>query len=346
MAKGNLIQGVGSGSLGDTIFYRMDGEQMSRIRNRRPYNPRTDSQMANRTIVANLSQAYSGMLDIVDHSYEGIPYGRKTMAAFLKENSSIARDAALADLEGCTWMPKGIQLPPVLPYKMSSGRLPRQSYKWSLVAGENEDGYPDSIYFETQLGKVDTASWNNPYTFFQKLNLNKGEMLTICFLMGSTEENRDKEPIYIKTRFVYCRIMRNNEDIPGTASGNPFLSNYINLRKSYLGVGGWSDFQPWYVKCQFVTDIDKDENKILKLTPVINDDTSTNWIMAFCVIKSAQVTNVHGRKVWQRSTEHMRLSDLSMPSGVRTCFFNMAMQTFAKGSEALAGSEYYLNGGH
>lgn len=345
MAKGNLIQGVGSGSLGDTIFYRMNGEQMSRIRNRRPYNPRTDSQMANRTIVANLSQAYSAMLDIVDHSYEGIPYGRKTMAAFLKENSSIARDAALADLEGCSWMPKKIQLPPVLPYKMSSGRLPRQSYKWSLVAGENEDGYPDSIYFETQLGKIDTQAWNKPNTFFQKLNLNQGEMLTICFLLGSTEENRDKEPIYIKTRFVYCRIKRYNEDISATASGNPLSSNYIDVRKSYLSTGNWTDVQPWYVKCQFVTDIDPDENKILKLTPVVNDDPSTNWIMAFCVIKSAQVTNVHGRKVWQRSTEQMRLSDLSMPSGVRTCFFDMAMQTFAKGSEALAGSEYYLNGG-
>lgn len=345
MAKGNLIQGVGSGSLGDTIFYRMNGEQMSRIRNRRPYNPRTDSQMANRTIVANLSQAYSGMLDIVDHSYEGIPYGRKTMAAFLKENSSIARDAALAELEGCTWMPKNIQLPPVLPYKMSSGRLPRQSYKWSLVAGENEDSYPDSIYFETPLGKTEEDAWNKPNTFFQKLNLKKGEMLTICFLLGSTEENRDKEPIYIKTRFVYCRIKRLNEVISATASGNPLSSNYIDVRKSFLSIDNWTWEQPWNVKSQFVTDIGSDQNKRLKLTPIVSDDSSLSWIMAFCVIKSAQVTNVHGRKVWQRSTEQMRLSDLSMPSGVRTCFFDMAMQTFAKGGEALAGSEYYLNGG-
>lgn len=345
MAKGNLIQGVGSGSLGDTIFYRMNGEQMSRIRNRRPYNPRTDSQMANRTIVANLSQAYSGMLDIVDHSYEGIPYGRKTMAAFLKENSSIARDAALANLEGCTWMPKGIQLPPVLPYKMSSGRLPRQSYKWSLVAGDNEDGYPDSIYFETPLGKTEDDAWNKPNTFFQKLNLKKGEMLTFCFLLGSTEENREKEPIYIKTRFVYCRIKRLNEEISTTASGNPLSNDYIDVRKSYLSNDNWTWVQPWNVKCQFVTDIGSDQNKRLKLTPVVNDDPSTNWIMAYCVIKSAQVTNVHGRKIWQRSTEKMRLSDLSMPSGVRTCFFDMAMKTFANSNEALAGSEYYLNGG-
>lgn len=345
MAKGNLIQGVGSGSLGDTIFYRMDGEQMSRIRNRRPYNPRTDSQMANRTIVANLSQAYSGMLDIVDHSYEGIPYGRKTMATFLKENSSIARDAALADLEGCTWMPKGIQLPPVLPYKMSSGRLPRQSYKWSLVAGNNGDGYPNSIYFETPLGKTEEDAWNKPFKFYKLMNLAKGEMLTICFLLGSTEENREKEPIYIKTRFVYCRIKRLNEEISATASGNPFAANYIDVRKSFLSTNNGADDSPWVVNVQFVTDINSDENKRLKLTPIVSGDSSLSWIMAFCVIKSAQVTNVHGRKVWQRSTEQMRLSDLSMPSEVRTCFFNMAMQTFAKGSEALAGSEYYLNGG-
>lgn len=345
MAKGNLIQGVGSGSLGDTIFYRMNGEQMTRIRNRRPYNPRTDSQMANRTIVANLSQAYSGMLDIVDHSYEGTPYGRKTMAAFLKENSSIARDAALAGLEGTSWMPKGIQLPPVLPYKMSSGRLPRQSYKWSLVAGDNEDGYPDSIYFETPLGKTEEDAWNKPFKFYKLMNLAKGEMLTICFLLGSTEENREKEPIYIKTRFVYCRIKRLNEEISATASGNPFAANYIDFRKSFLSTNNGADDSPWVVNVQFVTDIGADKNKRLKLTPIVSGDSSLSWIMAFCVIKSAQVTNVHGRKVWQRSTELMRLSDLSMPSGVRTCFFDMALQTFANGSEALAGSEYYLNGG-
>ena len=51
MAKGNLFLGMGRGSVGDVTFYRADGQQLSRARNRKPRNPKTNAQLIQRASV-------------------------------------------------------------------------------------------------------------------------------------------------------------------------------------------------------------------------------------------------------------------------------------------------------
>lgn len=57
--KGNLFLGMGRGSVGDVVFSRVNGQQTARARNRKPANPRTQSQMVQRSRFAYISKFYA-----------------------------------------------------------------------------------------------------------------------------------------------------------------------------------------------------------------------------------------------------------------------------------------------
>lgn len=99
MAKGNLFQGMARGAVGDVVFSRLNGQQVSRVRNRRPANPQTNSQLYQRAIMASVMQAYSYGKKIFDHSFEGKKTGSECQNAFLSLNSVKLRAAVAADLD-------------------------------------------------------------------------------------------------------------------------------------------------------------------------------------------------------------------------------------------------------
>lgn len=96
MAKGNLLLGMGRGKLGDVVLYRQNGQQMSRPRVRVVKNPRTSGQQIQRMIQATIAYAYAGLKTIVDHSFEGVQYGGKSMNYFMKRNMDALRSQVIA----------------------------------------------------------------------------------------------------------------------------------------------------------------------------------------------------------------------------------------------------------
>lgn len=100
MAKGNLLLGMGRGKLGDVVLYRQNGQQMSRPRVRVVKNPRTSGQQIQRMIQATIAYAYAGLKTIVDHSFEGVQYGGKSMNYFMKRNMDELRSKVLAISNG------------------------------------------------------------------------------------------------------------------------------------------------------------------------------------------------------------------------------------------------------
>lgn len=84
MAKGNMFLGLSRGSVGDVTFYRNQGQQCARARNRAPRNPKTYAQLVQRMILATASKAYSRMKSITDHSFQGVSYGAESQSYFLK----------------------------------------------------------------------------------------------------------------------------------------------------------------------------------------------------------------------------------------------------------------------
>lgn len=98
MAKGNLFQGMGRGVVGDVVFSRLDGQQISRVRNRNPRNPQTNAQLYQRAIMATVMQIYSKGKAIFDHSFEGKSVGAGCQRRFMELNALALRAAVAADI--------------------------------------------------------------------------------------------------------------------------------------------------------------------------------------------------------------------------------------------------------
>lgn len=98
MAKGNVFLGMGRGSIGDVTFYRADGEQLSRVRNRRPRNPKTPAQLYQRAIMATVVKAYQAGKAIFDHSFQGYSVGAQCQQQFLKLNAKMLRQLVATDI--------------------------------------------------------------------------------------------------------------------------------------------------------------------------------------------------------------------------------------------------------
>lgn len=99
MAKGNLFQGQARGRVGDVVLSRLDGQQVSRVRNRNPRIPNTYRQRLQRAVAANIARLYSAGSDIFNHSWQGSKVGSGAQRRFLKRNMRLLRRLLLADID-------------------------------------------------------------------------------------------------------------------------------------------------------------------------------------------------------------------------------------------------------
>lgn len=86
MSKGNMLLGMARGKVGDLVFTRRNGEQITRPRVRVVNNPKTEGQQIQRMIFASCIWAYQKLKSVCDHSFEGVKYGADSQAKFMSEN--------------------------------------------------------------------------------------------------------------------------------------------------------------------------------------------------------------------------------------------------------------------
>lgn len=98
MAKGNMFLGQSRGVVGDVVFYRQEGEQVARSRNRHPRNPRTYAQLYQRAILSTITAAYKSGRQIFDHSFEGLSVGAANQRHFSSVNTKLLRSLIAADI--------------------------------------------------------------------------------------------------------------------------------------------------------------------------------------------------------------------------------------------------------
>lgn len=72
--------------VGQVVYRNRGGVNIASARPASVKNPRTTAQMKQRMIFSTVQSAYKKMHEIVDHSQEGVTYGAKTMASFMKIN--------------------------------------------------------------------------------------------------------------------------------------------------------------------------------------------------------------------------------------------------------------------
>lgn len=100
MSKYNMLLGFASGSVGDVTFYRSNGMQMARARNRNPSNPRTAAQLVQRAVMASVARLYSVGRVIFDHAWQGEKVGSGSQRGFIRDNNPILRSLVVSELNG------------------------------------------------------------------------------------------------------------------------------------------------------------------------------------------------------------------------------------------------------
>lgn len=185
MAKGNMLLGYARGKVGDLVFTRVDGEQVSRPRNRHPYNPRTNKQLVQRAIMATIMAAYSAGREIFDHSFEGYRVGAGCQRRFLSLNANMLRAQLAADYENATpeealakvTAPK---IQTIIPnqYVISEGSM-IQSY---FGFGRDQNGVPSYYITTPNEGEKINA-------YAARVGLNAGDIYTFIFITTSKADD-------------------------------------------------------------------------------------------------------------------------------------------------------------
>lgn len=181
MAKGNMFLGMARGKVGDVVFYRADGQQLSRVRNRNPRNPRSDAQLFQRAIMASIVQAYTAGKAIFDHSFQGYSVGAQNQREFLKRNAKLLRETVAVDINTpiATNQQKGRVVAPGIPspvpfaYEISSG-----TYQQAIFT-EADGGVG---YGLPEIGGSETAK-----AYFERVGFIVGDIYT--FVMFVPNEN-------------------------------------------------------------------------------------------------------------------------------------------------------------
>ena len=177
MAKGNLFLGMGRGSVGDVTFYRADGQQLSRARNRKPRNPKSNAQLIQRAISATIVQAYKAGSVIFDHSFEGKSVPAGSQRAFLSTNMRKLRAQVLSEMD----LAPGSQLSSVVSpravypvpnaYRISEGSLIQNLFLQGVDGNDN----PAAVPVSALQGETISA-------YLTRLNIVPGEIFTIVSL--------------------------------------------------------------------------------------------------------------------------------------------------------------------
>lgn len=240
MAKGNLFQGMARGKVGDVVFYRMNGIQMSRVRNRTPKNPRTNEQLYQRAVIATVMKAYSAGKEIFDHAYQGYTIGEGCMRRFNSLNTRILRSQLIADINEAR------------PNNMAQARFvaPRSLTCTPLIGLQVSEGTLDQNLFvitrvdETLQHKFSiAANPNNNNTtvneYLSALGIYAGDIFTfVRFAANKTKEiytpswTDNKYAVQYDTQFEFIRLIVKSNISDELALGTAKWSNIFDVEKS------------------------------------------------------------------------------------------------------------------
>ena len=326
MAKDNLFLGYARGKVGEVVFSRLNGVQVSRARNRSPKNPRSVLQIAQRTVMKTASLAYSYLQDIANHSFEGFAEGMECQQRFLKLNVSQMRaqvadelqsgsDDAVLESQEYNFVNKQELLPVLRPYVISEGSLRTMA---STVT-YSVDG--STTYIKVTAVNPLTGDPHRPSyaEVCQLLGLDRGDQLTFCVLRwtGGTMED---SPCF--NQMVTCRVVLEPADGDMTHQFYPSEGNtWANPRD--IIPDNWT----------FSSEVGEGGNTFSVYVPIpkIDDDLVEGSFGGHAVILSRRAGDI-----WLRSNETFHIpNDVNF----QTAQFGLAVRSWMSEST----SNLYLN---
>lgn len=209
MSKGNMLLGHARGKVGSLVFSRANGQQITRARAEVVKNPQTDAQVIQRILLNTVSQAYSRMASICDHSFEGIKAGQDSMSYFMRSNLNALRakiaETGGIDAEEVFATPIGQSFLASNDYVISKGSLP--AINPSLVANNGMDW---NIGANTYKAVIDAYG------------LQRGDQITFCIVRMDSQN---------VVTFKYARIIldpRNDDQSEAPLTTTLFIGTSVN----------------------------------------------------------------------------------------------------------------------
>ena len=117
MAKSKSFFGLRTGSTKSLTFQVYRGQQITKDRVTRVANPRTTRQMEQRSKLPIAAAARSVLKGLVDHSWEGVPYGEQSLRTFSSKNLSAGA------LKVYSYSSPDAPSPGIAEYQVSQGSL-------------------------------------------------------------------------------------------------------------------------------------------------------------------------------------------------------------------------------
>lgn len=182
MSKGNMLQGQARGKVGDLVFYVRQGSQQTRVRNREPENPRTQSQMYQRVKLASTVGFYKRQASFFRFAL------KKTQKesyynAFVRYNINIGPYLTREQVAANFVIPA--------PYIISDGNMPPLH-----VTQVTHDGVTDLVLV-TDI----PAIWETWGDMRRAMQLKYGDMLTLVVFNTSDEDTDPANRIISQHRF-------------------------------------------------------------------------------------------------------------------------------------------------
>lgn len=314
MAKGNMLQGMARGKVGDVVFSRLNGEQIARVRNRNPKNPRTNAQLYQRAIMATVMAAYSAGKVVFDHSFQGYAVGEANQRRFMSENAKHLRSLIAADLandvevgtQNGRVVAPGVSTPVPTLYKVSEGSLVNTLLGYNIVAATV--GNETVAQYCARLG----VQADDLYTIVGFYN--PADSTPVFELHSATDGYSKQYPC----QFVYARFTVKAEALTSTAA----MENLGQVLEFSEG-----NFTP---------------NSIAKVTP--DDRFDLTALLPTDSWRAYSCANIRSR-VGQdlRSTETMIARKNEYGSGIASSY---ALAAWKQGTESIGDSDLILEGGN
>lgn len=239
MAKGNMFQGMARGKVGDVVFSRTNGEQISRVRNRHPNNPRTNKQMYQRAVMATVMQAYSAGKAIFDHAFQGKAVGAENQRAFLSKNAKLLRGLIASELAAGTSalncnaavVAPGAITPVPNEYMISEGGYPQNFFEWN----ENAKLFviPSAVTGETvaQYAQRNGLIAGDIYTFIAMVISDSTPSFTVRGITTATTAQYKPESQYPAV-FVFSRLQVKDVSSNTSAAVEESIGAYFEITAS------------------------------------------------------------------------------------------------------------------
>lgn len=336
MAKGSLFLGMATGKLAEFVFSRSGGEQITRVRNRHPRNPRTNKQMYQRAVMATVMQAYSAGKEIFDHAFQGKAVGAENQRVFLSKNAKLLRGQIASELTAGTSalncsaavVAPGAINPVPNAYMISEGTYPQNVFGWedtnktfTLPAVSGEETVAQ---YASRVGLVA----GDIYTLVAISITTSEPTFTVRGVETATTISYKPESQYPAV-FAFLRLQVKDVSAVATAASAATLDTFFeitasrNASSSIIAEPINTDFRP-----QDVVDISVAPGAIDNMTSFgcirsrLDQDLRSTSFMHVCVRDSSRATSgMYGittplvNAAWKQGTENLGDSDLILEGG-------------------------------